>query len=124
MGIEAISELVAVVLSISLATERLVLVIRTPQKFLWIIPLGQWLNIENKVHPEQDGPRRLVVQMISFLCALFTVGWFAAGDGIHWLPLRLHHKRCLYGFWLFLPLAARVFGKTYLDILKRFATFE
>jgi hypothetical protein len=84
MGIEAISELVAVVLAISLATERLVLVIRTPQKFLWIIPLGQWLNNENKVHPEQDGPRRLVVQMISFLCALFTVGWFAAGG---WDPL-------------------------------------
>jgi len=84
MGIEAISELVAVVLAISLATERLVVVIRTPQKFLWIIPLGQWLNNENKDHPEKDGPRRLVVQLISFLCALFTVGWLAAGG---WNPL-------------------------------------
>ncbi len=77
MGIEAISELVAVVLVISLATERLVLVIRTPQKLLWIIPLGQWLNNENEDKPEEDGLRRLVVQLISFLCALFTVGWLA-----------------------------------------------
>ena len=68
MGIESISELVAVVLAISLATERLVVVIRTPQKFLWIIPLGKWLNNENKDHPEKDGPRRLVIQLISFLC--------------------------------------------------------
>ena len=84
MGIEAISELVAVVLAISLATERLVLMIRTPQKLLWIIPLGQWLNDENKDHPEKDGPRRLVLQLISFLCALFTVGWLAVGA---WNPL-------------------------------------
>lgn len=84
MGLEAISELVAVVLATSLTTERLVVMIRTPQKFLWIIPLGQWLNNENKDHPEQDGPRRLVVQLISFLCALFTVGWLAVGG---WNPL-------------------------------------
>ncbi len=84
MGIEAISELVAVVLAISLVTERLVLVIRTPQKFLWLIPLGQWLNNENKDKPEEDGPRRLVVQLISFLCALFTVGWFGT-EG--WNPM-------------------------------------
>ncbi len=84
MGIEAISELVAVVLAISLATERLVLIIRTPQRFLWVFPLGKWLNDENKDHPEKDGPRRLVLQLISFICALFTVGWLAAGV---WNPL-------------------------------------
>ncbi len=84
MDIEAYPELVAVVLVISVVTERLVLVIRTPQRFLWIIPLGQWLNNENIDHPEKDGPRRLVVQLISFLCALFTVGWLAPGP---WNPL-------------------------------------
>ena len=84
MGIEAISELVALVLALSLATERMVVVIRTPQKLLWIIPLGEWLNNENKTEPKKDGPRRLVVQLISFLCALFTVGWLAEGT---WDPL-------------------------------------
>jgi hypothetical protein len=84
MGIEAISELVAVVLAISLATERLVVVIRTPQTIFGLVPLGAWLNNENKEHPEQDGPRRLVMQLLSFLCALFTVGWLAAGP---WNPL-------------------------------------
>ncbi|MCD4735490.1 MAG: hypothetical protein K8R53_05570 [Bacteroidales bacterium] len=84
MGIEAISELIAVVLAISLATERMVLMIRTPQKLLWIIPLGLWLNEENKEYPKKDGPRQLMLQLISFLCAIFTVGWFAV-DG--WNPL-------------------------------------
>ena len=79
MGIEAISELVAVLLVVSLATERLVLAIRTPDKLFWCIPLGKWLNDEEKESDYNIGSRRLVVQFMSFLCALFTVGWLAGG---------------------------------------------
>ena len=80
MGIDAIAELVAIVLALSLATERLVLAIRTPHRLLWVVPWGKWLNGENKAEPEKDGPRRLVLQAITLMCALATGGFLAAGD--------------------------------------------
>ena len=76
MGIEAVSELIAVVLALSLATERLLLAIRTPSTFLGLIPLGQWLNNENS-DPNKDGFRRLIIQILTLLCAIFTAGWLA-----------------------------------------------
>lgn len=76
MGIEAVSELVAIVLALSLATERLLIAIRTPSTFLWLIPLGKWLNNESS-DPQKDGLRRFVLQILTFACAVFTAGWFA-----------------------------------------------
>ena len=88
MGIEAISELVAVLLAASLVTERLVLAIRTPKEFFGLFPLGNYLNNEKEENDDikyKYGSRRLFVQMISLGCALFTVGWLAVGD--NWNPL-------------------------------------
>ena len=54
--------------------------IRTPDKLLWLIPLGEWLNDEEQEGEYKVGSRRLVIQLLSFFCALATVGWLV-GDG-------------------------------------------
>ena len=85
MNIDAISELIAIVLAISLATERLVVAIRTPKNFLGFIPTGEWLNKEKA--QEDDGLRRFFVQLVSFACATFTVGWLTPDVNEIWDPL-------------------------------------
>ena len=105
MGIEAISELVAVLLVMSLATERLVLAIRTPDKLLWLIPLGKWLNDEEKEGGYKVGSRRLVIQLLSFLCALAAVGWLV-GDGSWNVTTSISIGEQAYPPWLLAILAS------------------
>lgn len=67
MSIEHVSELFAIVLALSVATDRLVLMIRTPVKYL---------NQENP-NPARDWGRRTLVQIISLICALVIVGFLS-----------------------------------------------
>ena len=70
MNLTLLSEMVALLLALSLTTERLVLIIRTPIKFL---------NNENP-DPQQDKLRRFLLQALSYICACFTAGFLAKGN--------------------------------------------
>ena len=120
MGIEAISELVSVLLVVSLATERLVLAIRTPDKLFWLIPLGEWLNNEEGEGNNMIGSRRLVVQLISFACAFITVGFLAEGGKWNgFAPIDIGGQ--VFPLWLLAVLATggSSFWKNILGYTKR-----
>ena len=68
MSIDHFSEFVAIVLAVSFATERLVLIIRTP--FFK-------LNDEKK-ESDKDKGRRFSVQLLSLACAIATTGFLSS----------------------------------------------
>jgi len=75
MKIENLTELFALILAISLASERLVTIIKSA------IP---WLTDEKKTDAQEvdlsaDKWRRIIVQLIAFLCAWITSSFLAEG---------------------------------------------
>ena len=81
MGMEALTALVAVVLAVSVVTERLVLLIRTPDTMFGVIPVGRWLNNEEGEANNRFGSRKLSVQLLAFACAAFAAGWLPDPEG-------------------------------------------
>lgn len=69
MSIDHLSELIGILLAVSLATERLVMIIRTPIT---------WLNDESD-DPKTDWKRRLTVQLLALAAAIATTGFLAEG---------------------------------------------
>ena len=67
MSIDHLSELIGILLAVSLATERLVMIIRTPIT---------WLNDESK-DPKTDWKRRFAVQLLALAAAIGTTGFLA-----------------------------------------------
>ena len=70
MSIDHFSEFIAIVLAVSLATERLVLILRTPFRKL---------NNEKK-EADKDKGRRFSVQFLSLFCAVATTGFLSSGS--------------------------------------------
>lgn len=109
-GVTLLMELVTIVLAASLATERLVTIIRTPQV------LGQIFNLEQA--QEKDGPRRLRVQLLSFMCAWTTCAFLSSGNWDPFGVIDIGQQGYPVWFVAFLAMGGSSFWKNLLGYTK------
>ena len=79
MDLGFLNEFTALLLAVSLATERLIVLVRNLASTLGF----KFLNEEN-TDERKESVRKLIVYLVSFICACFTAGFLTDINGEGW----------------------------------------
>lgn len=83
MNLETVSALIAIMIALSIATERLVLIIRSP--FHRFFNDDKSLKDDSELSKRDNRRRQIRVLLLSFACAIITTGFLA--EDVLWNPL-------------------------------------